>query len=159
MLAGNEKGFTRETPARIAVMEQVRTPDFHCWLQIPPHTESRGKYCQDYPPVTLSKLRISLITEEFKDPVNLILFALPPVWHWCSCEPIGCKRGSPNCICIIRGIKFINGMIFLVSANLNRSPGTDLACVAEPLQKKIQIKALFSASLPIPHYTLHKLKK
>lgn len=54
-------------------------PQLHYRLQILLPTESRGKYCQDYPPVTLSELRISLITKEFKDPVNLILFALLPV--------------------------------------------------------------------------------
>lgn len=38
------------------------------------------------------------------------------------------------------------------SANLSRSPEIALACVAEPLQKKVRMKAIFFS-----HYTLHKL--
>lgn len=113
-------------------MEQVRTPSSHCQLQILLPTESRGKYCQDYPPVTLSELRISLITKEFKDPINLILFALLPVWHWCSCESIGWKWGTPNCICIATRNQVHKCYDFLrqtaVSENLSRRPEINMAC-------------------------------
>lgn len=116
----------------ITVMEQVRTPNSHCQLQILLPTESRGKYCQDYPPVTLSELRISLISKEFKDPVNLILFALPLVWHWCSRESTGWKWGTPNCICIATRNQVHKCCDFLrqtaVSANLSRRPEINMAC-------------------------------
>lgn len=116
----------------ITVIEQVRTPSSHSQLQILLPTESRWTYCQDYPPVTLSELRISLITKEFKDPVNLILFALPPVWHWCSRESIGWRWGTPNCICIATRNQVHKCYDILrqtaVSANLSRRPEINVAC-------------------------------
>lgn len=144
----------------ITVMEQVRTPNSHCQLQILLPTESRGKYCQDYPPVTLSELRISLITKEFKDPVNLILFALPLVWHWCSRESTGWKWGTPNCICIATRNQVHKCYDFLrqtaVSANLSRRPEIDMACGSRASSEENKNDGIF---FPITPCTSIKKRK
>lgn len=149
----------------ITVLEQVRTPNSHCRLQILLPTESRGKYCQDYPSVTISELRISLITKEFKDPVNLILFALPLVWHWCSRESIGWKRGTPNCICITTRNQVHKCYDFLrqtaVSANLSRRPEIDMACGsrASSEENKNDGRFVFFFSPITPCTSIKKRKK
>lgn len=119
-----------------------------------------GEYCQDYPPVTLSELRISLITKEFKDPVNLILFALPLVWHWCSRESIGWKWGTPNCICIATRNQVHKCYDFLrqraVSANLSRRPEIDMACGSRASSEENKNDGIF---FPITSFTSIKKRK